>query len=264
MNKLIQAGLVLAAVIVVGLLAFGQLGLIDWTWPWERVDVMAVEVEVSQPEAATIITVEPIALDCRARISSLVPIEGRKEHSFAGQVYRTDTVKMTVVGDIDTCVESGEVEVVHRDDGSVRVIVPADAIRFERPRVDTVATLDSVVYDKGALGKLTDVFPWVSDDSGLTPAAYAYAQTIIGSTDCMSKAFDTTQRAVVKAYRDQLIAGGHDPSLVIVDIVGKPDFSTTAAPEEVLDGYDFTVDTAATSCTVAAGAFERGVVASRA
>ena len=84
MNKVIQTGLTLALVIVVGLLAFGQLGLIDWTWPWQNAQVMAVEVEVAQPEAATIITVEPIALDCRARISSLVPIVGRKEHSIAG------------------------------------------------------------------------------------------------------------------------------------------------------------------------------------
>ncbi len=258
MNKIVQTGLVVSVVIVLGLLAFGQIGLIDWTWPWEDVDVLVEETTVEQPEIATIIRIEPIALDCRARIHTIVPIEGRREHSVAGQVYRTDTVSMTVVGDIDTCVEAGEAEIVHRDDGTIRVLVPADAIQFVRPRVNTVATLDSVEYDKGALGKLTDAFPWVSDDSGLTPAAYAYAQTIIGSTDCMGKAFDTTRRAIVQAYEDQLVAAGADVALLDVDVVGAPDLSTTATPGEVLEGYDFTIDSQATTCQVSPGALARG------
>ena len=91
------------------------------------------------------------------------------------------------------------------------------------------------------------------------PAFDAYAQTVIGSTDCMTKAFDTTKRAIVRAYRDQLIQAGHDPSMITIDIVGQPDLSTTQAPEEALQGFDFAVDTLATSCTVAAGAFERGL-----
>lgn len=256
MNKILQNGLVLLSIIVVGLLAFAQIGLIDWTWPWEGAEVLVEETTVEQPEVATIVAIEPIALDCRARIHSVVPIEGRREHSLAGQVYRTDTVSMTVVGDIDTCVEAGGVEIVNRKDGSVRVIVPADAIRFVRPRVDTVATLDTVRYDKGALGKLTDAFPWVSDDSGLTPAAYAYAQTVIGGTDCMRKAFETTQQAIVRAYEEQMVEGGLDPSLISVDVVGSPDFSTTESPEQVLDGYDFTIEAPATTCQVSPGALQ--------
>ena len=60
-----------------------------------------------------------------------------------------------------------------REDGSARVLVPADAIEFVRPRVDAVATLGSVHYDEGLIGKLTGALPWVSDDQNLTPAAYA-------------------------------------------------------------------------------------------
>ena len=258
MNRGTGLGLVLisSALVIILLVSLGALKV---SVPGFLPDVTQNTTDVTYPELPTIVTIEPIALDCRARIEAEVPIEGRKEHKLLGQVYRTDTVSMTVVGDIDTCVSAGSVEVINRDDGSVRVIVPADAITFERPRVDTVATLDSVDYDKGTLGKLTDAFPWVSDDSGLTPAAYAYAQTVIGSTDCMTKAFDTTKRAIVRAYRDQLIQAGHDPSMITIDIVGQPDLSTTQAPEEALQGFDFAVDTLATSCTVAAGAFERGL-----
>ena len=60
----------------------------------------------------------------------------------------------------------------HRDQS---VIIPGESILFVRPRVDAVATADSVHEGKGTIGKLTDSFPWVDSDVGLTPLAYAYA-----------------------------------------------------------------------------------------
>jgi hypothetical protein len=43
------------------------------------------------------------------------------------------------------------------------VLVPADAIPFVRPRVDAVATVDSVHDDQGFIGKLTDALLWVGE-----------------------------------------------------------------------------------------------------
>ena len=83
---------------------------------------------------------EPISLDCRARIHAEVPVEGRREHELLGQVYRTDTVSMLAVGDVDTCVEGTSAEVVHHRDGTTEVIIPGESILFVRPRVDAVAT----------------------------------------------------------------------------------------------------------------------------
>ena len=244
-----------ALLIAAGLVVFSQLGVVDIRWPWETVNLASDHSSISQPETATIVDIEPIALDCRARIHTVVPIEGKRDHKLVGQTYRTDTVSVTAVGDIDTCVDAAGVEIVTRADGSTRVLVPASAIRFERPRVDTVATLDSVHFDKGFVGKLTDVFPWVSDNNGLTPAAYAYAQTIIGSSECMQQAFRATETAMRRAYHDQLTAAGADPTKLDIDVIGQPDFAGTTVPIDELDGFDFTIDSAETRCTVSAGAY---------
>ncbi len=254
MNPPTRSLLGTAAIVVVGVIVLANVGVIDMRWPWENSKLASTESAVLQPETATIVEVEPIALDCRARIHTVVPIEARREHKLVGQTYRTDTIEMSAVGDIDTCVDAADVEIVSRSDGSTRVLVPADAIRFERPRVDAVATLGSVYYDKGFVGKITDVFPWVSDDSGLTPAAYAYAQTVIGSSECMQQAFETTEAAMRAAYEDQLRAMGADPNQLSIDIVGEPSFELDSGAE-VLEGFDFDVDEAATSCSVSRGAY---------
>ncbi|MEZ5342607.1 MAG: hypothetical protein R2706_14515 [Acidimicrobiales bacterium] len=95
---------------------------------------------------------------------------------------------------------------------------------FVRPRVNTVLSADSVEINKGRLGKLTDVFPWVSDDLGLTPLAYAYAQNVIGSSQCMEAAYDVTHDVLIEAYRQQFIAQGADPDSLVVRIDGEPIF----------------------------------------
>lgn len=252
MKKVASSFLATAVLVAAGLYLLANLGVLDLKWPWENARIHRQETSVAQPAEAEVVEIEPVALDCRARIHAVVPVEGRKEHKLFGQTYRTDTVTIDAVGDIDTCVDASRVEIV-RDGDQFRVIVPADAITFERPRVDAVATMDSVSYDEGFIGKITDVFPWVSDNSELTPAAYAYAQTVIGSSECMAEAFEVTERAMIQAYQRQLAAQGGSPSDVAVQVIGEPDFGEPAAA--AVEGLEFTVGTGGASCSVDDGAY---------
>lgn len=244
-----------AVVAVAGLIIATNLGVIGITWPWERIpEVMAAETIVEQPDEAVVYEIEPIALDCRARIRARVPIDGRREHTMFGQVYRTDTVSMTALGDIDTCVAADRVEIAELADGRFQVLVPADAITFERPRVDAVATRASVRVDKGMIGKFTDALPWVSDSSGLTPAAYAYAQDVVGSSECMRRAWDVTAVTMRRAYQEQLAGQGGARGDITVVISGAPDFAPP--PAATIDAFDFTVAGSGVDCRVDGDAYD--------
>ena len=250
-----------ALVFVASLIVLTNTGVIGIDWPWEKVDLpdpLTEETRVAQPEEATIIEIAPIALDCRARIHAKVPVKGTRDHKVVGQTYRTDTVTMTAIGDIDTCVSSDATEVIRVSDTSFRVLVPAEAITFERPRVDTVATRESVSFDKGFVGKFTDVLPWVSDDSGLTPAAYAFAQQVVGSSECMERAWNITEVVIKTAYRDELARQGGEANDVQVDIVGVPDFGEPPAAEQ--DGFSFEVSGGGVTCRVDGEAYDIDVV----
>lgn len=261
MHSLLRSGLALVAIAIGGLLLFAQLGFADLTAPWKNLDVTGTTELVYQPKPATVTAIEPIALDCRARIHTTVPIEGTREHRVLGQVYRTDTVRMTAVGDIDTCVEAGGVEIVDHDDGTASVRVPAEAIRFVRPRVDAEATVGSVEYDQGLIGKFTDVLPWVSDNSGLTPAAYAYAQAVVGSSDCLARAYDLTTDAMRDAYREQMVEQGFDPDDITVDVIGTPVFGDALTDGVDLGGYEFHTGDGGETCEVAPDAYSGATVA---
>lgn len=241
----------LGLMVIGGLVVFAVLGIgvVSFSWPWETDAFAKVETEITMTEPVTIRTIEPIALDCRVRISAEVPIEGRREHRLLGQVYRTDTVTMRAIGDVDTCVSSADVEIVERTDGGFTVIVPGDSIRFVRPRVDAVRTAGTVDVDKGVVGKVTDVFPWVSEQDGLTEAAYAFAQGLIGGSECMRAAFDTTSALVADAYRDQMIEQGGDPASVDVWIDGEPDFDQN--PPTELGNIEFEAGADGVICEVA-------------
>ncbi len=226
---------------IIGGVAVAMLGLwagvLNVQFPWQVVpDFTEIEVDVALPEEATIVAVEPIALDCRARVHAIVPIEGRREHTLFGKVYRTDTLTMEAIGDVDTCVEGTSAEVIYNRDGTTEVIIPGESILFVRPRVDAVQTADSVEVDKGTLGKLTDVFPWVDDDLGLTPLGYAYAQNVIGSSDCMQAAYQVTEQMLIDAYTEQFVANGANREDLTVRIDGEPNF--TDPPPVELDGVD--------------------------
>jgi hypothetical protein len=235
------------AVVIALLAAWGAL---DIKWPWESLPEIATnETTISYDAPPRIVEIEPIALDCRARIHAEVPVEGREDHRLFGATYRTDSVTMLAVGDVDTCVDPSAVSIestgLYTD-----VTVRGDQIEFVRPRVDAAATQNSVQFDKGFVGKLTDAFPWVSDNSGLTPAAYSFAQTVIGGSDCMTQAFEVTQEVLADAYREQATARGIDPETVRVQIIGTPDFAQNETAAEIGD-FDFATTGDESVCEVA-------------
>ena len=207
---------------------------------WSPWNGLVPSVEVGERETVGSVTdasvsVEPISLDCRARVNAVVPVTGRREHKVLGRTYRTDTVSLVAVGDVDTCVDGGATQITVAESGATLVRIPAESIRFVRPRVDTVATAGSVEVSKGLVGKYTDQYPWVSDDLGLTPEAYAVAQTVIGSSECMAAAMDRTEQLITSAYETEAIERGADPGEVTVQIVGQVDLSP-------LDPADFDFD----------------------
>ncbi|NNE74761.1 MAG: hypothetical protein HKN26_13930 [Acidimicrobiales bacterium] len=247
----LTVGLFLAVLVIMNMA-----GAININWPWNSLDlnVASTETDIRQPELtqATIIGIDPISLDCRARITAAVPVEGTKEHKLLGQTYRTDRVTLTAIGDIDTCVDSGAAVIETLANGTYRVTIPAESIRFERPRVDAGATQDSVHFSKGWIGKITDVAPWVSENSELTPAGYTFAQAVVGSSECMAEAYEVTEQVILDAYHEEFATQGADPSRLEVTVEGTPNFSQHAMPhsddmnfEVADDGIDCAVDTEA-------------------
>lgn len=222
MNRFIQTIVIggFAAVLLAMALAIGWLSLPGPSLP----GLGSVDVDVQLPAEARIVSVEPISLDCRARIHAEIPVEGIRQHEAFDVVYRTDRISMTAVGDVDTCVDGDAAQVNHHSDGSTEVVIPGPSIQFVRPRVDTVKTAESVEVDKDLVGKVTDAFPWVDDNLGLTPLAYAYAQNVIGSSQCMQAAYDVTEEILVDAYRQQVVDQGVDSDKLTVRVDGEPNF----------------------------------------
>lgn len=250
MNRIIQSIVIggFAVVLLAMALAVGWLSL-----PGPRLPGLGnVDVDVQLPTEARIISVEAISLDCRARIHAEIPVEGIRQHEAFDVVYRTDRISMTAVGDVDTCVDGSATEVNHNSDGSTEVVIPGESIQFVRPRVDTVKTAESVVVDKDLVGKVTDAFPWVDDNLGLTPLAYAYAQNVIGSSQCMQAAYEVTQEILVDAYRQQVVDQGVDADNLTVRIDGEPNF---VDPEPLESGdVELRVGSSEVAC-VASGEF---------
>jgi len=231
MNRLAQ-GIVIGGFAAVLLAMAFAVGIVSISGP-SLPSLNEIDVDVKLPAEARIVAVEPISLDCRARVHAQVPVEGVRQHEALGVTYRTDRVSMNAIGDVDTCVDGAAAEISHHSDGSTDVVIPGESIRFVRPRVDTVKTAESVRVDKDAVGKLVDAFPWVDDNDGLTPLAYAYAQNVIGSSQCMEAAYEVTQEILLDAYRQQVVDQGVDDNDLEVRIEGRPNFPE---PEPILSG----------------------------
>jgi hypothetical protein len=238
----------LSLILLLGLLSFGWL---DINWPWEDIidEETVVEVDVEEGPAQ-IIEISPISLDCRARIEAVVPVVGTQKTSVAGATISTDTVRMLAVGDVDTCVDSAGVEIVERADGTFGVIIDASAIEFVRPRVDAVATMDSVTTDRGIVKQVFEALPWTNEDDELTPAAFAFAQTVIGGSSCMEAAYEQTVAALTEAYQNQVIAQGASPDDVDVIVSGIPDFGQNDVEQKLLGDFEF-IEEPGTSCVIA-------------
>lgn len=248
-----MAGIVLLSLFFV--VALFSVGWIDINWPWENIDLVGEEAEVGVDVVegpAEIIKITPIALDCRARIVAEVPVIGTHRTQVVGQTVSTDTVRMRAIGDVDTCVEASGVEINERADGSIGVIIDAESIVFRRPRVDAIATMDSVETDRGFVGQLVDALPWTNEDDELTPAAFAFAQNVIGGSECMQAAYEQTRTAIVTAYEQQAVDQGGDPGMVEVIISGIPDFGQNELDEQVLGDFEF-AEEAGTTCVIASG-----------
>ena len=252
--KRVLAGVSIGAVFTLAIVLAAWTGVISFTPPWQIAfpDFTETEVEISLPEEARIVAVEKITLDCRARVHAEVPIEGKRDHLAFGQVYRTDTVEMTAYGDLDTCVSGHSASVQRHADGTTEVVIPGESIVFVRPRVDTVRTAETVTVDKGLVGKLTDVAPWVSDDLGLTPLAYAHAQNVIGSSSCTAAAYDVTEQLIIDAYTEQFIDQGADPDSLSVTIDGDPIFAADV-PADFGDNVQMGTTGGDVTCTPADG-----------
>ncbi len=226
MNRTIEALVLAGFVALLGAMALVT-GVISFSAP-SLPDFTSVDVGLSLPSEARIVAVEPVSLDCRARVHAEVPVEGTREHEAFGVVYRTDRISMHAYGDVDTCVDGAGAEITHNRDGTTDVVIDGRSIVFVRPRVDAVRTAGSVDVDKDVVGKLVDAFPWVDDNLGLTPLAYAYAQNVIGSSQCMRTAYEVTEDILVDAYRQQVIDQGIDADRLSVTIDGQPDFADPA------------------------------------
>jgi hypothetical protein len=241
----------LAMMLVIGLFSFGW---VDVNWPWEDIDLVEQETEIAidtvEEGPAQIIKITPIALDCRARITAEVPVVGTQRTEVIGATVSTDTVRMRAFGDVDTCVASDGVEIVERADGTVGVIIDASAIEFVRPRVDAVATMDSVTTDRGIVNQLVEALPFTNEDDELTPAAFAFAQTVIGGSSCMQAAYDQTEAALISAYEEQLVAQGGTATDVDVIISGIPDFAQNDPDPTAFGDFEF-IEEPGTSCIVA-------------
>lgn len=247
MNKFF-GGVLAGGIFLVGVALY--LGMASFHWPWKTLpEFNEVEVALTLPDEARIIGVEPIALDCRARVFAEVAVDGRREHRLFGRVYRTDRVEMTATGDVDTCVEGTSAEVMYRSDGTTEVVIPGESIVFVRPRVDAIATADSVTVSKGFVGRFTDIFPWVDTDLGLTPLAYAYAQDVIGSSACMEAAYQLTEQILIDAYSNQFVANGADPDSLSVTIDGRPSFGA-GEPPPTLGDVEMTPIDGGVACTL--------------
>ena len=243
-NRFIASLVVAGFAVVVGAMAFAA-GMISFSGP-SFPEFTEIDVSLTVPTEARIVAVEPISLDCRARVFAEVPVEGKREHEAFGLVYRTDRISMHAYGDVDTCVDGSAARITHNRDGSTDVVIPGDSIRFVRPRVDAVRTADSVDVDKDLVGKMVDAFPWVDDNLGLTPKAYAYAQNVIGSSECMRTAYGVTQDILIDAYHDQAVAQGADPDRLSVAIEGEPNFDDPSELE--LGDYELWVGDGSVAC----------------
>lgn len=226
-------------------------GWIDIVWPWENIveEETTIGIDTEDVGPARILDITPIALDCRARIEAEVPVVGTQRTSVAGATVSTDTVSLRAVGDVDTCVSADGVEINERTDGTIGVVIDASAIEFVRPRVDAVATMESVTTDRGFIGQVADLLPFTNEDDELTPAAFAFAQTVIGGSDCMRAAFDQTSLALEEAYRQQMIDQGADPNDIDVIVAGLPDFGQNDSEIAELGDFEFIQDSEA-ACVV--------------
>lgn len=175
-----------------------------------------VTIAIQQPQEIDLV-VTPLALECRTRVTGQAQFSILREHNL-GIRYRTDRLGVDMVGDIDICVDAD----LEFDEGVVTV--PSEAIHFVRPRVNHENT--ELTYDKGNIGKITDVSPWASEDSGMEEVALLYGQNLI-LTQCTDIMYGIAQSHIKEAYSEaygiEVIV--EKPSLPSHEPIHAPDMS---------------------------------------
>jgi hypothetical protein len=225
-----------------------------------------------QPAPATITLIKPVVIDCRAYIRAEIPVKGESKtvghYILFSKTWNTDTLDLHAVGDVDVCVPPDASIIESSQDGSeVSVEIDATRVVFNRPRVDNLATGIKVSYDEGAGKTFLRILPLASlfidtNADDMTVQAEGFAQSVIGSSECMAVAWPAVKDAISLAYESQAQAKPlPDGSLpkVSVEFVGTPNYAQYA---EVIDttpfGDDvtFRVDSDGIQCTVVDSALQ--------
>lgn len=182
------------------------------------------DISTDRPVTPIVITeTVPIALDCRAVTTVKADIAVKKEYQIFGKVISTDKVIIHAVGDYDVCVDGMVSRTTTTANGSKtqKIVVPADAVVFHRPRIDT--SKSTLQYDRGKISRLA-----LSDDNVIVDISLKVAQHIIGSDDCIETAWESTQKAVEDSLRRQADDDGiHN---VTIEWSGRPAYDSDSGP----------------------------------
>ncbi len=208
-----------------------------------------------------IVKIVPEALECRAYVQAEIPVKGESQYIWKTPLFsktlNTDTITFTAIGDVEVCFPAEGATVHAKNDGSWLVEIDSSQAVFNRPRVDALATENSVDYKPGAGREIIEFVPIVdyfidTNAHELTAEAFAYAQALIGGSDCMNAAWQPVQKAIVLSYQDQAARKGADPGAVEVIFTNQPDFEQHAKVFDtgVFDGVEFEIDTENDRCVV--------------
>lgn len=182
----------------------------------------ATTQELAEPVEVKI-KLEPLGLECRAYLYGETYISFKKEHQLGSRTYRTDTLEIMAYLDVDLCLPESAV-IVEEGISKTIIIYDASELIWRRPRVDASRT--QTYFSKGAVGKLTDVAPWVEENSSLYDDALAFTQERVLQA-CADPAEEAIKGAIKASYLDKY---GED-----VDVVMAREFNLPSGNVEELD-----------------------------
>jgi len=217
------------------------------------------EFSLTQPVPIEIVSIEPIALECRATIDSVIALVLQKDVEYRvfgwGWGTRSEHGFYTAYGDIDVCVGIENSTITSLEDvvGPVLdregwlVEIAVNDLEFRRPRIDNLKSAQSwrLHTDWGWV-------PGIDGDTTMGVEATALAQLLVGSSECIEAAFEATKLAITESYKQQALDVGIDPAKVEVRFTGEPNYDgyveaimsmyeagTRLWVEELLDEYGF-------------------------
>lgn len=223
---------------------------------------------IRQSGAVEIFEIKPVNIDCRAVVRASIPVKGESQYivhtPLGSKTLNTDTIWLTAIGDVDVCFPPEASEVVKQADGSWLVTIDSSKTVFNRPRVDALATGNSVDYEDGAGRDIMSAVPLVNafidtNAHELTLEAVAFAQSLIASSECMAAAWPPVQEAVTAAYAEQAALGGLSADQVTVVFKGAPFYAQYKQDIDTSvfgDGVEFEVEAGGINCSILPEAFQ--------